>query len=377
LHKNLPPLPSSFSTTLNALHLDLGAKFVPFAGYQMPLNYPTGIIQEHKHTRKSASLFDVSHMGQIRVVGDRAAACLESTAPADIIGLAPGRQCYSYLTNHAGGIADDFIVMNINSGYQLVVNAANTFSDLDILQEACRRGCEVEHLSTHSLIALQGPLASGALAQIAPEISHMRFMDVRAVELGGSPCTISRSGYTGEDGFEISIPSDSVESLARALLQIPGIRPAGLGARDSLRLEAGLCLHGNDIGPQISPVEANIAWAIPKVRRKGGAREGGFPGAAPVLSMLAEGPPRVRVGIRADGRAPVRAQTQLETSVGKAAGEVTSGGFGPSIGGPVAMAYVDPKWASPGTQLWAIVRNKHLPVTVAPLPFVPLRYHRS
>ena len=235
----------------------------------MPLNYPTGIIQEHKHTRESASLFDVSHMGQIRLVGRRAAAYLESTAPADIVGLAPGRQCYSYLTNHTGGIIDDFMVMNINSGYQMIVNAANTFSDLDVLQEACGRGCAVEHLSTHSLIALQGPFAAGALAEIAPEISDMRFMDVRTLELSGAPCTVSRSGYTGEDGFEISIPSECVEFLARALLQISGVQPAGLGARDSLRLEAGLCLHGNDIGPQISPVEANIAWAIPKVRRRG------------------------------------------------------------------------------------------------------------
>jgi aminomethyltransferase len=350
---------------------------VPFAGYQMPLNYPTGIIKEHKHTRESASLFDVSHMGQIRLVGRRTAGCLESTAPADIIGLAPGRQCYSYLTNHAGGIVDDFMVMNINSGYQLVVNAANTFSDLDVLQEACGRDCALEHLSAHSLIALQGPFAAGALTQIAPEISDMHFMDVRALELCGAPCTISRSGYTGEDGFEISIPSDNVDPLARALLQISGIQPAGLGARDSLRLEAGLCLHGNDIGPQISPVEANIAWAIPKVRRRGGIREGGFPGTVPILAMLDDGPPRVRVGIRTDGRTPVRAQTRIETSEGKAAGKVTSGGFGPSIGGPVAMAYVDPKWAPPGTRLWAIVRNKHLPVTVTSLPFVPLRYYRS
>jgi aminomethyltransferase len=269
------------------------------------------------------------------------------------------------------------MVMNINSGYQMVVNAANTFADLDVLREACGHSCAVEHLSTHSLIALQGPFAATALREMAPEISDMRFMDVRILELDGAPCTISRSGYTGEDGFEISTPSDSVDSLARALLQISGIQPAGLGARDSLRLEAGLCLHGNDIGPQISPVEANIAWAIPKLRRRGGIREGGFPGAAPVLSMLDDGPPRVRVGIRTDGRAPVRAQALLETSDGKPAGEVTSGGFGPSIGGPVAMAYVAPNWALPGTRLWAIVRNKHLPVAVTPLPFVPLRYHRS
>ena len=350
---------------------------VSFAGYQMPLNYPTGIIQEHKHTRELASLFDVSHMGQIRLIGSSAATCLESVAPTDIIDLAPGRQCYSYLTNHVGGIVDDFMVMNINSGYQMVVNAANKFSDLDVLREGCRRGCAVEHLSTHSLIALQGPFAVTALAQLAPQISEMRFMDVRTLQLDGTPCTVSRSGYTGEDGFEISICSDSVESLTRALLQISGVQPAGLGARDSLRLEAGLCLHGNDIGPQISPVEANIAWAIPKVRRRGGIREGGFPGAASILSMLDAGPPRVRVGIRTDGRAPVRAQAPLETSDGKAVGEVTSGGFGPSIGGPVAMAYVAPEWAPPGTQLWAIVRNKRLPVAVTSLPFVPLRYHRS
>ena len=301
----------------------------------------------------------------------------ESTAPADIIGLAPGRQCYSYLTNHAGGIVDDFMVMNINSGYQMVVNAANTFSDLDVLREACEGDCTVEHLNTHSLIALQGPFAATALAEITPEITSMRFMDVRTLNLGGALCTISRSGYTGEDGFEISTPSECVEFLARALLQISGVQPAGLGARDSLRLEAGLCLHGNDIGPQISPVEASIAWAIAKTRRRGGIREGGFPGATPLLSMLDDGPPRMRVGIRTDGRAPVRAQTPLETPDGKPAGEVTSGGFGPSVGWPVAMAYVVPKWALLRSQLCAIVRNKRLPVTVAPLPFVPLRYHRS
>jgi aminomethyltransferase len=350
---------------------------VPFAGYQMPLNYPTGIIQEHKHTRDAASLFDVSHMGQIRLVGSRAAACLESVAPADIIGLTPGRQCYSYLTNDAGGIVDDFMVMNINSGYQIIVNAANTYSDLHLLKEVCGRGCEVEHLDTYSLIALQGPSAAAALSELAPETSDMRFMDVRTLELNGMSCTISRSGYTGEDGFEISISSDSVESLTRALLQFPGIQPAGLGARDSLRLEAGLCLHGNDIGPQISPVEANIAWAIPKVRRKGGLREGEFPGATAILSLLNGGPSRVRVGIRTDGRAPVRAHTQLESHDGECVGEVTSGGFGPSIGGPVAMGYVAPKWAPPGTRLWAIVRDKHLPVTITSLPFVNLRYHRS
>jgi aminomethyltransferase len=350
---------------------------VPFAGHRMPLNYSTGIIQEHKHTRDAVSLFDVSHMGQIRLVGSKAAACLESVAPADIISLAPGRQCYSYLTNHAGGIVDDFMVMNIDSGYQMVVNAANTLSALKILQEACKRGCAVEHLNTHSLIALQGPFAADVLANLAPETSDMRFMDVRTLLLDSRPCTISRSGYTGEDGFEISTSSDSVEFVARALLQIPGVQPAGLGARDSLRLEAGLCLHGNDIGPQISPVEANIEWAIPKVRRKGGIREGGFPGAAGILSMLDAGPPRMRVGIRTDGRAPVRAHAPLETPDGTPAGEVTSGGFGPSIGGPIAMAYVAPKWAPIGTRLRAIVRDKQLPVTVVPLPFVPLRYHRS
>ncbi|SVE11266.1 uncharacterized protein METZ01_LOCUS464120, partial [marine metagenome] len=217
-------------TPLHTLHLELGAKMVPFAGYQMPLNYPTGIIQEHKHTRDAASLFDVSHMGQIRLIGSRAAVCLESVAPADIVGLASGRQCYSYLTNHVGGIIDDFMVMNINSGYQMVVNAANIFSDLEVLREVCGRDCTVEHLYNHSLIALQGPFAAAALAHLAPETSRMRFMDVRTLELGGAPCTISRSGYTGEDGFEISISSDSVESLTRKLLQIPGVQSAGLGA---------------------------------------------------------------------------------------------------------------------------------------------------
>ena len=318
-------------TPLFNLHQTHGAKFVEFAGYQMPIQYKDGIIQEHKFTRSNSGIFDVSHMGEFLISGEGAEEFLQLITINDVGKLKIREAQYSAMCYPDGGIVDDLILYRKSDGYFMVVNAANTCSALHLLREVAGRGCEVEHLGTHSLIALQGPFAVTALAQIAPEISDMRFMDVRTLELGGTPCTISRSGYTGEDGFEISIPSDGVDTLVRALLQISGVQPAGLGARDSLRLEAGLCLHGNDIGPRISPVEAKIAGASPKERRKGGAREGGFPGAAPILSMLDDGPPRVRVGIRTDGRAPIRAQAPLETSDGKAVGEVTSGGFGPSI----------------------------------------------
>ena len=371
-----PSLSAPLETALGPLHLELGAKMVPFTGYRMPLHYTTGIIQEHKHTREAVSLFDVSHMGQILISGEHAGKYLESVAPANILGLASGRQCYSYLTNDGGGIIDDLIIINVGPSYLLIVNAANKHTDLTMLREHCRINCEVELDKNRSLLALQGPSAESSLCRLAPETSRMAFMDICSVELAGISCIVARSGYTGEDGFEISTPSDQVESLARTLLQLPSVRPAGLGARDSLRLEAGLCLHGNDINPEISPVEADIGWAIPKIRRRGGQRAGGFPGADHILSMLDEGPSRIRVGIQATGRTPVRAQTRLETLNGQFAGEVTSGGFGPSVGGPVAMGYVRPSLAMPGTQLQAIVRNKQLLVTVEKLPFVPLRYHR-
>jgi aminomethyltransferase len=350
---------------------------VKFAGYEMPLNYPTGIIQEHNHTRQSASLFDVSHMGRILITGKDSTKSIESVSPIDLVGLSPGRQVYSFFTNSAGGIVDDFMAMNIDSTYQLIVNAANTSIDLDLLKTHAQSNCKIALVETHSLIALQGPYASTALSNLSPECSKMSFMDVRTLLLDGTLCTVSRSGYTGEDGFEIAAPSEDIECLTQTLLEIPGIAPAGLGARDTLRLEAGLCLHGKDISPQISPVEANIAWAIPAARRNGGIREGGFPGARPIFSLLEKGSSRFRVGIEPHGRTPLRSLTPLQTRNGRIVGEITSGSFGPSVQKPIAVAYVDISEKEPGTALHAIVRGKRLNATVVTLPFVETRYHQN
>jgi len=368
-------------TPLFALHQALGARMVPFAGWEMPVQYPMGVLREHLHTRAAAGLFDVSHMGQVilRHPGGAAgaAAALERLCPQDFVALAEGRQRYGLFTSAAGGILDDLMVANFGDHLFLVVNAANAEADVAHLR-AGLADCTVEPLTDRALLALQGPGAEAALATLAPGVAGMRFMDARSVAVPGGEIRVSRSGYNGEDGFEISLPAAEAEGFARALLDQPGVAPIGLGARDSLRLEAGLCLHGSDIGPDTSPAEADLVWAIQKVRRSGGARAGGFPGADRVLREIAHGAPRTRVGLRPEGRAPMRAGTALfagETG-GEPVGHVTSGGFGPSVDAPIAMGYVASAHAAPGTPLWGEVRGRRLPVTVSPLPFHPHAYRR-
>ncbi|HZG28535.1 MAG TPA: glycine cleavage system aminomethyltransferase GcvT [Ensifer sp.] len=370
-------------TPLHALHLELGARMVPFAGYDMPVQYPAGVLKEHLHTRAAAGLFDVSHMGQVIVKaksGDNAdaAKALETLVPVDVIGLAPGRQRYALFTNGTGGILDDLMIVNRGDHFFVVVNAACKDADFAHLEKHIGDTCTVTPLPERALIALQGPKAEAALASLAPEAAAMKFMDVAAVKLVGVDCIVSRSGYSGEDGYEISVPNDKAEDLARALLAIDGVMPIGLGARDSLRLEAGLCLYGNDIDTTTTPAEASLNWAIQKVRRTGGARAGGFPGADAVLKGLDKGVSRLRVGLRPEGKAPVRGHTALfaDEAGGQKIGEVTSGGFGPTVEGPVAMGYVASGYAATGTTIYAEVRGKYLPVTVSALPFITPGYKR-
>ena len=365
---------------LNDLHADLGGKMVPFAGYAMPVQYPAGVMKEHLHTRAAAGLFDVSHMGQVilRPKADMAAliAGFEAMMPVDVAGLAEGRQRYGLFTNEQGGILDDLMFANRGDHLFVVVNAACKAADVAHMQAHLGAVAEVEHITDRALLALQGPGAEAALAAWVPGVAEMRFMDVRVFDTGFGPVWVSRSGYTGEDGFEISVPEASAGDLARALLGSEGVAPIGLGARDSLRLEAGLCLYGHDIDTATSPVEAGLTWAIQKVRRTGGARAGGFPGAERILHELDHGPERLRVGLRPEGRAPMREGTALFDPDGTPLGEVTSGGFGPSVEAPIAMGYVAASHAAPGTQLMGEVRGKRLPVTVAPLPFHPTSYKR-
>jgi len=370
-------------TPLHDLHVRRGARMVPFAGYAMPVQYPTGIIKEHLHTRAAAGLFDVSHMGQIALrarsgaLAD-AARALEALVPGDMLGLAPGRQRYTLFTTAAGGVIDDLMVANHGDRLVLVVNAARKGEDEGHLRAHLDGSCVIDALTDRALIALQGPAAEAVLARLAPEVAAMRFMDVRAVALVGTACLVSRSGYTGEDGFEISVPARDAEALAEALLRDPAVAPVGLGARDSLRLEAGLCLYGADLDEKTTPVEAALEWAIPAVRRDGGARAGGFAGADAIIGQLANGAPRRRVGLRPEGRAPVREHAPLHDREDgeKPVGTVTSGGFGASLNAPIAMGFVPRAAATPGTRLFAEVRGKRLPVAVAALPFVPHRYKR-
>jgi len=371
-------------TPLHALHLELGARMTPFAGYDMPLQYPPGILKEHLHTRARAGLFDVSHMGQIALrprSGDLAVAAqaLERLVPVDILGLAEGRQRYALFTNAQGGIRDDLMVTNRGDHLFLVVNAACKAEDEAYLRLTLSDACNIENLADRALLALQGPAAGEALAALAPEAAAMKFMDVRLLTLAGADCIVSRSGYSGEDGFEISVPENAAVDLARALLAHEAVEPIGLGARDSLRLEAGLCLYGSDLDETTSPVEASLVWAMQKARRAGGAREGGFPGADRILRELAEGPARRRVGLLPEGRAPVRGGTALFAAETDAdpVGTVTSGAFGPSLGGPMAMGYVPAALSRTGTRLFAEVRGKKLPVTVADMPFVQPNYKRA
>jgi aminomethyltransferase len=363
-------------TALHALHVELGAKMVPFAGYDMPVQYPTGILAEHLHTRAGAGLFDVSHMGQVRLTGKggtSAAQALESLVPGDIEGLKPGQMRYTQFTNDRGGILDDLMVANTGDHLMLVVNASGKEADATHLRRHLAGACEIEELSTRSLVALQGPKAAEVLARFAPQCRSMTFMTAAFLTIDGVTCYVTRTGYTGEDGYEISMPGDAAERLTRRLLQEPEVKPIGLGARDSLRLEAGLCLHGNDIDESTTPVEAALTWSIGKRRRS----EGGFIGAEIILKQLQNGAARRLVGIRPEGRAPVRAHAEIQDKSGRRIGEITSGGFGPTVNGPVAMGYVAIGNAAPGIELQVIVRDKPLAAKVAPLPFVPHRYYRG
>ena len=368
-------------TPLHDLHVELGGKMVPFAGYAMPVQFPMGIMKEHLHTRDKAGLFDVSHMGQVIVSGgswESIATAFETLVPMNVQDLAENRQRYGFFTNAAGGITDDLMFANRGDHLFVVVNAACKDADIAHMQSALEPELNVSPVTDRALLALQGPAAERVLSSLAPEAAEMRFMDVATLMLDGAECWVSRSGYTGEDGYEISVPASQAESLARTLLAHEDVAPIGLGARDSLRLEAGLCLYGHDIDETTLPAEAALTWAIQKARRAGGEREGGFPGAEPVLTQMAEGAARKRVGLRPEGRAPMREGVALyaEDTGGEPVGTITSGGFGPTVGGPVAMGYVPVDKATPGTTLYGDLRGKRLPVTVAELPFVAANFKR-
>ncbi len=370
-------------TPLHALHVARGGKLVPFAGYEMPVQFPAGVLREHLHTRSHAGLFDVSHMGQIALrpksgkVLD-AALALERLVPQDIVAVAPGRQRYAQFTNTEGGILDDLMVANFGDHLFLVVNAACKTEDEAHLRAHLSDVCVIDSLGDRALVALQGPKAESALAKLCADVSAMRFMDTGPRAVAGVEAFVSRSGYTGEDGFEISVPADRAEALVTALLEKPDVLPIGLGARDSLRLEAGLCLYGHDIDTTTTPVDGALEWSVQKSRRTGGARAGGFPGAEKILAEFTSGAPRRRVGLLPEGRAPVREGANLfvDAAATEAIGRVTSGGFGPSLNAPVAMGYLPTSLAGNGTQVFAEVRGQRLPLKVAPMPFVPNTYKR-
>jgi len=370
-------------TPLYDLHVSLGAKMVPFAGWEMPVQYASGVMAEHLATREAAGLFDVSHMGQVilrprKGTVAEAALALEGLVPADLVSLKAGRQRYGVLTNDDGGIRDDLMIANRGDHLLLVVNAGNAEADIAYLREHICPKCSIEVIETRALLALQGPAAEHALAPIVPGAAEMRFMDSATFESEFGALWITRSGYSGEDGFEISVDAAHAEDFARRLLDISGVTACGLGARDSLRMEAGLPLHGQDITPETSPVEAALAWSIQKVRRTDGDREGGFPGADIILRQLAKGAGRKLVGLRPEGRAPMRAGTLLyaDQAAVNPIGQITSGGFGPSLQAPISMGYVPVGRAEPGTQLMAELRGRRLPVTVTALPFRSPTYKR-
>jgi aminomethyltransferase len=368
-------------TPLHALHLQLGAKMVAFAGYEMPVSYPAGIIAEHRHCRDSAALFDVSHMGQLRLLGDDAAKALESLVPMDIVDLAVGKQRYAFFTNSSGGLLDDLMVTRRAHGdgseLFLIVNAGCKAADIKHLVTHIGHRCTVQPLPDRALLALQGPKAVQALTRLNSEVAALTFMTGGDFALAGADCFVTRSGYTGEDGFEISVPSDQAEALARALLDLPEVRPAGLGARDTLRLEAGLCLYGHDIDETTTPVEAGLTWAIQKVRRSGGARHGGYPGAAAIDSQLAAGASTRRVGLVGLERVPVREGALIVDAHGRKLGHVTSGTLAPTVNEPIAMAYLAANHALPHHEVYAEVRGKRQPMRVSPMPFAPHRYFRG
>ncbi|SDD48138.1 glycine cleavage system aminomethyltransferase GcvT [Belnapia rosea] len=361
-----------FETPLADLHRALGGRMVAFAGYAMPVQYPAGIMAEHLHVRSAAGLFDVSHMGQAELLGEGAAAALERVTPADIQALKPGRQRYGLLMTPEGGIFDDFMVANLGDRLLLVVNASRKHDDFALIESVLPTGVQLRRLPDRALLALQGPGAAPAMAPIAPALTALSFMGIAQAEIAGIPVIASRSGYTGEDGWEISAPAGEAEALAKHLLGLPGVQPAGLGARDSLRLEAGLCLYGTDIDESTSPVEAALTWSIGKRRRMAWD----FPGAGRVRDELANGTARLRVGLRPEGRQPARGETMIHVPGGDTIGSITSGGFGPSLGGPMAMGYVARPHAADGTPIELIVRGKPIPARVTPMPFVPHRYAR-
>lgn len=368
------------TTPLNALHIELGARMVPFAGYSMPVQYPAGLMAEHLHTRTAAGLFDVSHMGQLKLVGPDAAAAFETLMPVDVIDLPVGKQRYGLLLTDEGTVIDDLMFFNQgNDTLFVIVNGACKVGDIAHIEARIGQRCQVVPMPDHALLALQGPQAVTALARLAPGVAQLVFMTGGAFDIAGCDCFVTRSGYTGEDGFEISVPAAQADTLARALLAQPEVKPIGLGARNSLRLEAGLCLYGNDIDTTTTPPEAALNWAIQKVRRTGGARAGGFPGADKVLAQI-DNPAtlqRKRVGLVALERVPVREHTELQSTDGQKIGEVTSGLLGPTVNEPVAMGYVVPEFAAIGTRVNAIVRGKAVPMEVRAMPFTPARYYRG
>jgi aminomethyltransferase len=371
-------------TPLYRLQTTLNARFMPFAGYDLPSQFSAGILKEHLHTRSAAGLFDVSHMGQFVLRprnGDlkTAAQALERLMPQDLMNLAPGRQRYGLFTNDAGGILDDLMISNGDDHFLLIVNAACKDEDEAYLRAALDGICIVETRNDLALLALQGPNAQGVLEVLCPESASMRFMDVRELKIAGVPCVVSRSGYTGEDGFEISVPSSRAEFLGRQILDIDGVLPIGLGARDSLRLEAGLCLYGSDLDPATTPVEAALEWAIQKSRRTGGSRQGGFPGSAIILRQIEAGAPRYRVGLLGQERTPARAGCSifLDETAAVPIGQLTSGGFSPSLQMPIAMGMVPASESTIGKILFVEVRNRRVPMIVSKLPFVPTRYRRD
>lgn len=378
------PAATLLQTPLHALHVSLGARMVPFAGYAMPVQYPSGLMAEHRHCRESAALFDVSHMGQLRLVGDDAAAALESLVPVDVVDLGVGKQRYAFFTNATGGLLDDLMIVKpdkAQAGHEfgdlfLVVNAGCKDADIRHLQAHIGHRCQVIPMPERALLALQGPLAVAALARLNAAVASMVFMTGGLFDLAGIPCFVTRSGYTGEDGFEISVPNEHAVALAQALLEQPEVKPAGLGARDTLRLEAGLCLYGHDINTTTSPIEAGLNWAIQKVRRPGGARAGGYPGVAVIEAHLAGAAPSKRVGLLGLERVPVREGTAIVDAHGHKLGMVTSGTLGPTVNQCVAMAYLPINHSQPQHEVYAEVRGKRLPMRVVPMPFNPHRYKR-
>ncbi len=362
-------------TPLYALHKELGARLVPFAGYEMPVQYPTGILAEHAQTRTAAGLFDVSHMGQVRLTakaGHNAARAVETLVPGDIAGLQPGQQRYTQLTNENGGILDDLMVTSTGDHLLLVLNAACKEADLAHIRKHLTASCEIEPMFARGLLALQGPLASRALARLAPAVATMTFMTGAFFMIEGADCYVTRSGYTGGDGYEISTPVDAAEAIARKLLAMPEVKPIGLGARDSLRLEAGLCLYGHDIDSTTTPVEAGLLWSIGKERRV----QGGFPGAAIIQKQISDGVPRRRVGLLPEGKAIAREGAEVMLA-GKQVGKVTSGGFAPTLNRAVAMGYVERAHSAGGTKVELLVRGKPVAAEIVPMPFVKHAYYRG